>query len=77
MPSFRNIFWGSLLTFVLLAPSLARAADAQAREFEAAEKLFGPYRWGRYDILVLPPSFPFGGMENAKLTFATQVGQGR
>jgi aminopeptidase N len=38
---------------------------------EAAEARFGPYRWGRYDILVLPPSFPFGGMENPKLTFAT------
>jgi leukotriene-A4 hydrolase len=38
---------------------------------EAAEKRFGPYRWRRYDILVLPPSFPFGGMENPKLTFAT------
>ncbi|MDQ3082683.1 MAG: M1 family metallopeptidase, partial [Gemmatimonadota bacterium] len=37
----------------------------------AAEKLYGPYRWGRYDILVLPPSFPFGGMENPTLTFAT------
>ena len=38
---------------------------------EATEKLFGAYRWGRYDILVLPPSFPFGGMENPLLTFAT------
>lgn len=38
---------------------------------EAAEKLYGPYRWGRYDIIVLPPSFPFGGMENPRLTFAT------
>ena len=38
---------------------------------QAAEKLYGPYRWGRYDILVLPPSFPFGGMENPRLTFAT------
>lgn len=37
----------------------------------AAEKLYGPYRWERYDILVLPPSFPFGGMENPRLTFAT------
>lgn len=37
----------------------------------AAEKLYGPYRWGRYDMLVLPPSFPFGGMENPRLTFAT------
>jgi aminopeptidase N len=38
---------------------------------EAAEQLFGPYRWGRYDVLVLPPSFPFGGMENPRVTFAT------
>jgi leukotriene A-4 hydrolase/aminopeptidase len=38
---------------------------------EATEKLFGAYRWGRYDLLVLPPSFPFGGMENPMLTFAT------
>ena len=37
----------------------------------ATEKLFGAYRWGRYDLLVLPPSFPFGGMENPMLTFAT------
>jgi aminopeptidase N len=36
-----------------------------------AEGLYGPYRWGRYDILVLPPSFPYGGMENPRLTFAT------
>jgi aminopeptidase N len=52
--------------------------DRAANEFAevdnmvaAAEKLYGPYRWGRYDILVLPPSFPFGGMENPTLTFAT------
>jgi aminopeptidase N len=52
--------------------------DAAAHEFGdveamigSIEKRFGPYRWGRYDILVLPPSFPFGGMENPKLTFAT------
>ncbi|HUP65316.1 MAG TPA: M1 family metallopeptidase [Thermoanaerobaculia bacterium] len=37
----------------------------------AAEEMYGPYQWGRYDILVLPPSFPFGGMENPRLTFAT------
>ncbi|HEX7365755.1 MAG TPA: M1 family metallopeptidase [Pelobium sp.] len=37
----------------------------------AAEKIYGDYRWGRYDVLVLPPSFPFGGMENPMLTFAT------
>jgi aminopeptidase N len=38
---------------------------------DAAEKLYGQYAWGRYDIVVLPPSFPFGGMENPCLTFAT------
>lgn len=52
--------------------------DAAAEEFvdtermiEAVEELYGPYRWGRFDILVLPPSFPYGGMENPRLTFAT------
>ncbi|KAI9999616.1 hypothetical protein NQD34_018343 [Periophthalmus magnuspinnatus] len=38
---------------------------------QTAEKLAGPYVWGQYDILVLPPSFPYGGMENPCLTFAT------
>jgi len=38
---------------------------------DAAESLYGPYAWGTYDILVLPPSFPFGGMENPRLTFVT------
>jgi aminopeptidase N len=38
---------------------------------EAAESIGGPYDWGRYDVLVMPPSFPFGGMENPRLTFAT------
>jgi leukotriene-A4 hydrolase len=38
---------------------------------DAVEAMYGPYRWGRYDLLVLPPSFPFGGMENPRLTFAT------
>ncbi len=38
---------------------------------QAAEKLYGQYLWNRYDILVLPPSFPFGGMENPRLTFVT------
>ena len=45
-------------------------ADTEAM-LTAAEALYGPYRWERYDILVLPPSFPFGGMENPRLTFAT------
>jgi leukotriene-A4 hydrolase len=41
------------------------------RMVTAAEKLYGPYRWGRYDLLILPPSFPFGGMENPNLNFIT------
>jgi aminopeptidase N len=52
--------------------------DAAAEEFaetpmmEAANTaLYGPYRWGRYDLIVLPPSFPFGGMENPRLSFMT------
>jgi leukotriene-A4 hydrolase len=55
-----------------------RVVDRAAREFsdleeflKACEKLYGPYRWGRYDVLVMPPSFPFGGMENPRLTFAS------
>lgn len=42
-----------------------------SKMIQSAEELYGPYAWGRYDILVLPPSFPFGGMENPRLTFAT------
>ena len=52
--------------------------DRAVSEFEDTEKmittteqLYGPYRWGRYDMLVLPPSFPFGGMENPRLSFIT------
>ncbi len=62
-------------TGVYAEPSLI---DKAAWEFaqlgdmvNAAEKLYGPYRWGRYDVLVLPPSFPYGGMENPNLTFLT------
>ena len=56
-------------------PSMAPKAAAEFADTEkmmqTAERLYGPYRWGRYDILVLPPSFPYGGMENPRLTFAT------
>jgi len=38
---------------------------------DAGVELLGPYVWKQYDILVLPPSFPYGGMENPCLTFAT------
>ena len=56
-------------------PSRLDAAAAEFSEMrqlvDAAEGLYGPYAWGRYDLLILPPSFPFGGMENPRLTFAT------
>lgn len=62
-------------TGVYTEPSMLDRAARELSDTEkmvaAAEKLYGPYRWGRYDILVLPPSFPFGGMENPTLTFAT------
>jgi leukotriene-A4 hydrolase len=55
-----------------------QTVDAAVREFEDTEKmiqvtesLYGPYRWERYDLLILPPSFPFGGMENPRLSFIT------
>jgi aminopeptidase N len=56
-------------------PSMVDAAAHEVADVEkmidAAQALYGPYRWGRYDMLVLPPSFPFGGMENPTLTFLT------
>ncbi|MBJ7446737.1 MAG: leukotriene A4 hydrolase C-terminal domain-containing protein [Brevundimonas sp.] len=62
-------------TGVWTEPSRLRAAHDEliptAEMVDAAEALYGPYRWGRYDLLVLPPSFPFGGMENPRMTFAT------
>jgi leukotriene-A4 hydrolase len=51
--------------------SAAREFEDTEKMIEATEKLYGPYRWERYDILVLPASFPFGGMENPRITFAT------
>jgi aminopeptidase N len=54
-----------------MAPKAASEFSDTEKMMETAEKLYGPYRWGRYDILVLPPSFPYGGMENPRITFAT------
>jgi len=45
-------------------------ADTE-KMIDAAEGLYGPYRWERYDMIVLPPSFPYGGMENPRMTFLT------
>ena len=62
-------------TGVYAEPALLEAA---AKEFEdtesmliATENRYGPYGWDRYDLLILPPSFPFGGMENPRLSFIT------
>ena len=55
---------------VMLDKAAAELADTE-KMVDAAEQLYGPYKWGRYDMLVLPPSFPFGGMENPTLTFLT------
>ena len=54
----------------MLEKSANELSDTE-KMVEATEKIYGAYRWGRYDLLVLPPSFPFGGMENPMLTFAT------
>lgn len=62
-------------TGIYAEPATLPAATHEFADLEkmvaAAEQLYGPYRWERYDLLVLPPSFPFGGMENPGLTFVT------
>ncbi len=62
-------------TGVYAEPSMLDKAHHELADLgkmvHTAEQLYGPYRWGRYDVLILPPSFPIGGMENPKLTFAT------
>ncbi len=62
---------------VYAEPGVASAAAWEFAETDrmmtAAEGLYGPYRWQRFDLLVLPPSFPYGGMENPRLTFLTPV----
>ncbi|HEX5063651.1 MAG TPA: M1 family metallopeptidase [Kofleriaceae bacterium] len=56
-------------------PAVIEAAAYEFAEVDgmmtAAEALFGPYDWERFDILTMPPSFPYGGMENPRLTFIT------
>lgn len=62
-------------TGVYAEPEMLEKSAWEFSEMEnmviAAEALYGPYVWGRYDLIVLPPSFPFGGMENPRLTFCT------
>lgn len=65
----------SYRTGIYAEPATLPSANYEFADLEkmvaAAEELYGPYRWERYDLLVLPPSFPFGGMENPRLTFVT------
>ncbi|QNH63830.1 M1 family metallopeptidase [Hymenobacter sediminicola] len=65
----------SARTGIYAEPITLPVATSEFEDLEkmvaAAEELYGPYRWERYDLLVLPPSFPFGGMENPRLTFVT------
>ena len=62
-------------TGVWAEPSVLPRAYAEVGDTEemvvAAEELYGEYRWGRYDMIVLPPAFPYGGMENPVMTFLT------
>ena len=62
----RNLLWQwlrckNIYVFIFQTESMLKIA----------EDLGGPYIWGQYDLLVLPPSFPYGGMENPCLTFVT------
>ncbi len=54
-----------------LLPKAYKELEDIGSMVHTAEKLYGPYRWGRYDVLILPPGFPIGGMENPMLTFST------
>jgi leukotriene-A4 hydrolase len=54
----------------LIKEAAKEFADTESM-IQANEKMFGPYRWSRYDVLVMPPSFPEGGMENPRLSFIT------
>ncbi|XP_076897125.1 leucine aminopeptidase-like [Bidens hawaiensis] len=60
------------------AEAVSSVLDAAAKEFAGTEemirigeRLFGEYDWERFDLLVLPPSFPYGGMENPRMVFLT------
>ena len=62
-------------TGVYAEPALLESAAKEFEDTEAmlevTEETYGPYQWDRYDLLILPPSFPFGGMENPRLSFIT------
>ena len=72
-----NIFFAPLgaQTGIYTEPEVLDAATFEFNNtqemLDTAAEMFGPYQWGRYDLLVLPPSFPYGGMENPRLSFIT------
>ncbi len=53
-----------------LAAAAYELADLQ-RMLEAGERMAGPYRWDRYDVLIMPRAFAYGGMENPRLSFVS------
>lgn len=55
---------------VWLDKAVAEFSDTE-QMMQVATALYGDYPWGRYDLLILPASFPFGGMENPRLSFIT------
>ncbi len=63
----RSRVWAEPRTLARAAHEFAGVDDM----LRCAESLFGPYDWDRFDLLVMPPSFPYGGMENPRLTFLT------
>jgi aminopeptidase N len=70
--AFRKLDWNSGI--YALPAVVERGAWELAdtpKMIAAVERLYGPYQWGRYDVLILPESYPYGGMENPRLTFAT------
>lgn len=54
----------------MLAAAVKEFEDTESM-IQIAESILGPYAWGRFDMIILPPSFPFGGMENPMLAFMT------
>jgi len=83
IPAYLMALASGRLAFAEISPSIGVYAEPEMlkqavsdfsdipKMLETAESLYGPYLWGRYDILLMPPSFPFGGMENPCLTFST------
>lgn len=66
----RCVYFGARVPAINEAPASLQLLQTEDI-LKTAEDIVGPYVWGRYDMVCLPPSFPFGGMENPCLTFIT------